>query len=105
MAGLSGDPSKAGPFIVRLKMPAGYKILPHQHPDSERVTVISGELRFGMGDKLDESRAQTLGPGGFVELPANLDHYAFVNVDTVIQIGGDGPFGIKYANPVDNPNK
>lgn len=105
MAGLSGDPGKAGPFTVRLKMPAGYKIPSHQHPHSERVTVISGELRFGTGDKLDEDRAQRLGPGGFVDLPANVSHYAFTTVETVIQISAEGPFGIKYGNPADDPSK
>ncbi|KAI9881669.1 MAG: hypothetical protein M1823_006620, partial [Watsoniomyces obsoletus] len=72
MAVLSGDPGKAGHFTVRLRMPAGYKIPAHQHPHSEPVTVISGELMFGMGDKLDEKSAKKLGPGGFVDLPANL---------------------------------
>ena len=105
MAGLSGDPGKSGPFTVRLKMPAGYKIPPHQHPHSERVTVISGELRFGTGDKLDENRAQRLSPGGFVDLPANVIHYAFATVETVIQISAEGPFGIKYGNPADDPSK
>jgi quercetin dioxygenase-like cupin family protein len=105
MAGLSGDPSKTGTFTVRLKMPAGYKILPHKHPHSERVTVIAGELRFGTGDKLDEAGAARLGPGGFVDLPANTNHYAFATVDTVIQIAGEGPFGISYANPADDPSK
>ena len=105
MAGLSGDPGKSGPFTVRLKMPAGYKIPSHQHPHSERVTVISGELRFGTGDKLDEERAQRLGPGGFVDLPANVNHYSFATVETVIQISAEGPFGIKYANPAEDPSK
>ncbi len=105
MAGLSGDPGKSGPFTIRLKMPAGYKILPHQHPHDERVTVLSGELRFGTGNKLDVDRAQKLGPGGFVDLPANTDHYAFATVETVIQISAEGPFGIKYTNPADDPSK
>lgn len=105
VAGLSGDPKKSGPFTIRLKMPAGYKILPHQHRHGERVTVISGELRFGTGDKLDEDRAHRLGLGGFVDLPANVNHYAFATVETVIQISAEGPFDIKYANPGDDPSK
>jgi quercetin dioxygenase-like cupin family protein len=105
MAGLSGDPGKTGTFTVRLKMPAGYKIMPHQHPHTERVTVISGELWFGSGDKIDEAGAHRLGAGGFVDMPANVNHYAFATVDTVIQIAGEGPFGIRYANPADNPSK
>ncbi len=105
MAVLSGNPGKSAPFTVRLKLPAGYRIPPHQHPHSEPVTVISGELHFGTGAKLDETGAQKLGPGGFVELPANVDHFAFALVDTVIQISTEGPFGIKYANPADDPSR
>ena len=63
MAGLSGDATKPGPFTVRLKMPADYKIPAHKHPHTERVTVISGELYFGTGDKLDEKGATNLGSG------------------------------------------
>src|SRR3954471_6928150 len=68
MAVLAGDPGMAGPFVVRLKMPSGYKIPPHQYPTDEAVTVISGDFRFGMGDKLDEAKADKLGAGGFVDL-------------------------------------
>ena len=31
---LSGDPSKDGLYVVRLKMPAGYKIPAHNSPDN-----------------------------------------------------------------------
>ena len=51
MSVLSGDPSQTGPFTIRLKTPAGYKIAAHSHPTAERVTVISGNFHFGMGDK------------------------------------------------------
>ena len=105
MSGLFGDPEKPGTFTVRLKMPAGYKIAPHKHPHSELVTVISGELHFGSGDKMDEVGAQKLGPGGFVYLPANESHYAFARLETVIQITTEGPFGINYVNPTDDPSK
>ena len=61
MAVLAGDPGKKGQFfVVRLKAPAGYKIPAHQHPTAEAVTVISGDLHYGMGDKLDESKAKKL---------------------------------------------
>ena len=105
LASLSGDPGKSGWFTVRLKLPAGYKIPAHQHPHTERITVISGEFHFGTGDKLDEKQASKLGPGGFVDLPANTNHYAFATVPTVVQITGEGPFGIRYANPTDDPSK
>src|SRR5688572_15918816 len=102
---LSGDPNKAGPFTIRLKAPAGYKIPAHSHPTAEVVTVISGEFHFGMGDKLDEAKADKLGSGGFVDLPAKMNHYAFMSTETVVQIDSDGPFAITYANPADDPSK
>lgn len=105
MAVLSGDPGQAGPFTVRLKMPAGYKIPAHRHPHTEPVTVISGELHFGVGDKLEEKGVRKVGPGGFVDLPANISHFAFANVETVIQINSEGPFAIEYVNPADDPSK
>lgn len=102
---LSGDPNKAGPFTARLKTPAGYKIPAHSHPTAERLTIISGDFHFGMGDKLDEAKAEKLGSGGFVDLPANMNHYAFTNTATVVQIDSEGPFAIKYVNPADDPSK
>ena len=105
LAVLSGDPAKSGTFTVRLKMPAGYTFQAHKHPHTERITVISGVFYFGTGDKLDAKQANKLGSGGFVELPANTNHFAFVKAPTVIQISGEGPFGIEYANPADDPSK
>jgi len=105
LAVLSGDPGKAGPFTIRLKVPAGYKIPAHSHPTAERVTVISGDFHFGMGDKLDEAKAEKLGSGGFVDLPAQMNHFAFMSSPTVVQIDSEGPFVITYANPADDPSK
>src|SRR6266853_4155231 len=64
---LSGDPSKDGLYVVRLKMPAGYRIPAHNHPTTENVTVLSGAFNIGMGDKLDAQKGITLRPGGFAE--------------------------------------
>jgi hypothetical protein len=105
MSVLSGDPTKAGSFTIRLKAPAGYKIPAHSHPTAERVTVISGDFHFGMGDKLDEAKADKLGSGGFVDLPARMNHFAFMSTEMVVQIDSDGPFAITYANPADDPSK
>src|SRR5665213_3181674 len=76
MAVLAGDPGKAGPFVIRLKMPAGYKIPAHHHPTDEYVTVISGDFSLGMGDKLDAAKSANLRAGGFAEAPAKMNHYA-----------------------------
>ena len=55
-----------GPFAVRLKMPAGYKIPAHSHPTYEAVTVLSGDFNAGMGDKLDEAKAEKLKASSFI---------------------------------------
>ena len=100
---LSGDPSKDGPYVVRLKMPAGYKIPAHNHPTTEMVTVISGNLHLGMGDKLDEKKGASLSAGGYAEAPAKMNHFAWATSSTVVQIHGQGPFAITYVNPADDP--
>jgi quercetin dioxygenase-like cupin family protein len=105
LAVLSGDPGKPGPFTIRLKGPGGYKIPAHSHPTAERVTVISGEFGFGMGDKLDEAKAERLGSGGFVDLPPNMNHYGFMGAETVVQIDSEGPLAIKYVNPAEDPSR
>lgn len=103
MAVLNGDPTKAGPFTVRLQAPAGYKILPHTHPTAERLTVISGTFRIGMGDKFDEAAAEEMSAGGYVVLPSNMAHFASSFSDSVVQIDSEGPFQINYINATDDP--
>jgi len=103
MAVLEGDPGKKGPFTVRLQAPAGYKIPPHTHPTAERVTVISGALHLGVGDKFDETAGQELSAGSFAVMPAGMKHFAWSPDETVIQISAMGPFAIKYVDPNDDP--
>ena len=55
---LSGDPTKAGPFTVRLRLPAGYQIPAHSHPTTEAVTVLSGKLAARHGRQVDPKRAR-----------------------------------------------
>jgi anti-sigma factor ChrR (cupin superfamily) len=72
---LDGDPAKPGPFTIRLKIPAGYQIPPHTHPAAaERITVISGAVRLGIGEKFDASGGRELQAGGFAVVPAGVPH-------------------------------
>ena len=103
MAVLSGDPTKAGPFTVRMQASAGYKILPHTHPTPERLTVISGTFRLGMGDKFDETATQEMGPGSYIVLPPGMTHFVALTGESIVQIDSEGPFQIKYVNPADDP--
>lgn len=102
---LEGNPSEKGAVTLRLRFPANYNIPPHWHSMTERVTVLSGALHVGMGDKLDRQASQTLEPGGFVSLPGAMHHFAWTTTPTVVQINLEGPFDISYVNPADNPQK
>ena len=103
MAVLDGDPTKTGSFTIRLQSPDGYKIPPHTHPTVERVTVISGALHLGMGEKFDEAAGHEMAAGSFAVMPAGMKHFAWTTGNTVIQIHSEGPFQIKYVNPADDP--
>jgi hypothetical protein len=105
IAVVSGDPSKKGLYIIRARMPDGYAVPAHWHKKTENVTVISGTFNVGMGDKLDKSKGEALGPGGFFSAPPKMRHYAWVTGETVIEVIGIGPFGITYVDPKDDPSK
>src|SRR6266536_5843633 len=60
MAVLEGDPTKEGPFTMRVLLPDGFSISPHIHPAVEHITVISGTFNFGMGEKFDKSATQAM---------------------------------------------
>ncbi|HEY1937117.1 MAG TPA: cupin domain-containing protein [Candidatus Angelobacter sp.] len=102
---IAGDPMKPGPFIVRLKVPDGYRIMPHWHPTTENVTVLSGEFRVGMGDKFDESSMQTLPAESTAVMPPHHNHYAMAKGETIVQVHGAGPFKLTYVNAADDPSK
>ena len=105
MAVLQGDPGKAEQFTVRLNFPAGYSVAPHFHPSDEHITVITGTLLVGMGDKIDAAKMMTVPTGGFVTAPAKMNHYARAKGSTVVQISAMGPFKLTYVNPADDPTK
>ena len=102
---LSGDPSKPGEYTLRAKLPAGYKIAPHWHPTAEHVTVLSGTVAFGMGDKAVEAEMKALPAGGYAVMPASMHHYFAAKTAAVIQVHGVGPFEITYINPADDPRR
>jgi quercetin dioxygenase-like cupin family protein len=104
LAVLDGDPSKAGPYTMRLSMPAGYRIPPHFHKVDEHVTVISGAFQVGMGEMFDEGKLTTLPPGTFGVIPPGMRHFARADQATVVQLHGVGPWGLTYVNPADQPN-
>lgn len=101
---VTGNPAAAGPFIVRLKLPDGYRIMPHWHPTAENVTVLSGEFRVGMGNKFDETALQPLPADSVAVIPPHHNHYGMAKGETELQINSTGPFKLVYVNPADDPS-
>ena len=103
IAVLEGNPFNAEQYSLRLKMPVNYEIPAHWHTMIERVTVLSGTMNVGMGDKLDTAKGKAFTAGGFIFFPAKMHHFAWASEDTIIQINGDGPWDINYIDPADDP--
>ncbi|GLQ54013.1 cupin domain-containing protein [Devosia nitrariae] len=103
IAVLMGSPAEPGPFVIRLKFPAGYEIPPHRHPQEEHVTVLSGGFGMATGETHDRAAAPLLAAGSFVRIPVGEAHYAWTQEETIVQLNGIGPFGVEYVDPMDDP--
>jgi quercetin dioxygenase-like cupin family protein len=102
---LVGDPSKAEIVVVRSKFPPNYVAPPHTHPFTETITVISGEVGFGMDAKVTKT-GEMAKPGAFMLNPAGHPHYVWTgDKEAIIQVQYTGPGGITYVNPEDDPRK
>ncbi|MFA1624680.1 cupin domain-containing protein [Rhizobium mongolense] len=103
---LLGDPTKAGDVVVlRAKFPANYQVPPHTHPHAEAVTLISGSIDFGVGEKVEKT-GDLIKPGAFFAQPANHAHYGWTgDQEAIIEVHFVGPGGITYINPADDPRK
>jgi hypothetical protein len=88
---------------MRAVLPANYRIPPHWHPGVERLTVLSGTMYLGMGERFDESAGQALPAGSYAAMPAGMRHFAYTKGETTIQLGTNGPWAITYLNPADDP--
>jgi len=103
IAVIEGNLKEAAPFTIRLKLAAGTKLPLHTHPAVERVTVISGALFLGAGEKFEPKNAKALGVGSVAIMPVGMKMFAFTKKETIIQLHGTGPWGISYLNPADAP--
>ncbi len=103
IAVLEGDPGKEGPFVFRVRVPDGYRIPPHTHPKTERITVIAGTFNIGMGDKFDATATRPMPAGTYGYWPAGMTHFVWAKGETILQFHGTGPWSITYVNPADDP--
>ena len=62
LAVLVGQPSEPGPYVIRVKVPSGVKLMPHKHPEDRIYTVISGVFYIGVGAEFDAGKLEAYPP-------------------------------------------
>jgi quercetin dioxygenase-like cupin family protein len=105
IAVIEGKMSEEGPVTARVKLPANYRIPPHYHPGQERVTVLSGTVNIGMGDKFDARKSTAMKPGTVLLMPPKMHHFAWTSEEAIFQLNVSGPWSVTYLNPADDPRK
>ncbi len=106
LAVLVGEPSEPGPYVIRVKMPSGVKLMPHRHPEDRIYTVISGVFYIGLGDRFDADKLEAYPPGSVIVLPGGTDHFHWARSgEYVTQVTAIGPLGLRYLNPRDDPRE
>ena len=104
LAVVVGQPSQAGPYTVRVKVPHGVKLMPHKHPEDRVYTVISGVFYIGLGDQFDADKLQAYPPGAVIILPGDTSHFHWArSSEYITQVTGIGPLGIEYVEGKNDP--
>lgn len=89
---LFGDPSKPGPYVIRLRWLPGNMSRPHFHNNDRFVAVISGTWWLGTGPKYDPDSTVPVTAGTYVFHRGGELHYdGAKDEEAVIQIWGIGP--------------
>jgi quercetin dioxygenase-like cupin family protein len=106
LAVLVGHPTDPGPYVLRVKMSAGGKLMPHRHPEDRIYTVMSGVFYIGLGDQFDAEKMQAYPPGSVIVLPGNTSHFHWAKSgEYVTQVTAIGPLGLEYLEPGDDPRE
>ena len=104
LAVVVGQPAEPGPYLIRVKVPGGVKLMPHRHPEDRIYTVISGVFYIGLGDEFDADKLQAYPPGAVIVLPGNTPHFHWAKSgEYVTQVTAIGPLGLDYVSAKDDP--
>ena len=72
---LFGDPSKPGPYVVRIRWFPSNMSRPHFHPNDRFFVVISGTWWMGTGEKFDPDSTVPAPAGSYVIHYGGKVHY------------------------------
>jgi quercetin dioxygenase-like cupin family protein len=104
LAVVVGEPERPGPYVTRVKVPSGVKLMPHKHPEDRIYTVMSGVFYIGLGDRFDAEQLRAYPPGSVVVLPGDTWHFHWAKSgEYVTQITAIGPLGLEYKESRDDP--
>jgi hypothetical protein len=104
LAIMVGQPSQPGPYLIRVKVPLGVRLMPHRHPEDRLYTVMSGVFYVGRGNRFDANRLIAYPPGSVIVLPGDTFHFHWAKSgEYVTQISASGPLGLEYLDPEDDP--
>jgi quercetin dioxygenase-like cupin family protein len=104
LAVLVGDPNTPGPYVIRVRLPAGTRMMPHKHPEDRIYTVMSGVFYIGLGEEFDESGLTAYAVGSVIVLPGDQAHFHWAKSgEYVTQVTAIGPLGLTYVHPADDP--
>jgi hypothetical protein len=104
LAVVVGHPSEPVPYVIRVKVPSGVKLMPHSHHEDRVYTIMSGVFYIGLGDQFDETKLEAYPPGAVVVLPGDTHHFHWAKSgEYVVQVTAIGPISLEYVNPQDDP--
>ena len=104
LAVLVGEPAQPGPYVIRVRLPSGVKLMPHRHPEDRVYTVMSGVFYIGLGDQFDDDKLKAYPPGSVIVLPGDTWHFHWAKSgEYVTQVTAIGPLGLEYRDAKDDP--
>jgi quercetin dioxygenase-like cupin family protein len=104
LAVVVGHPSEPGPYVVRVKLPAGLKLMPHWHHEDRVYTVISGIFYIGLGERFEAADLEAYPPGAVVVLPGGTRHFHWAKSgEYVTQVTATGPISLEYVDRHNDP--
>ena len=98
---VAGDPSKPGPYVIRVRFPPHVMDRPHSHSQDRHVTVLEGRWVAGTGARFDPASAKPMPAGSYMFHPSGGVHWDGSNSDepAVVQIIGVGPVTSTDVDP------
>ena len=104
LAVVVGNPAEHGPYVIRVKVPSGVKLMPHRHSEDRIYTVISGVFYIGRGEQFDADKLVAYPPGSVIVLPGGTAHFHWAKSGQYIsQVNAIGPLGFEYVDPNYDP--